>query len=184
MCDGNINLLEYGKFDGTTHFVDKMNEHNLAPIISRPARITSYTATLIDHYIFTNSCQSVTRSWTDRWRLFCIFSSKLFVSIRYYSILFDTIRYYSIFDIFDLYSIFETIRYSIFDNYLIFETIRYSIFASIRYYSIFVLIEYRISNSSIRYFQYSIFDLSDRISNIEYRIILYSKTLIETHLWF
>ena len=61
MGDGNINLLEYGKFDGTTNFVDKMNEHNLAPIISRPTRITSHTATLIDH-IFTNSCQSVTRS--------------------------------------------------------------------------------------------------------------------------
>ena len=59
--DGNLNLLEYGKSEACTKFVNKLSELGFAPLISRPTRITDHSATLIDH-IFTNSCQHVTKS--------------------------------------------------------------------------------------------------------------------------
>ena len=59
--DGNIDLLQYGKFDGSTNLVDRMNQRDFVPLISRPTRITDHSATLIDH-LFTNSCHAVTRT--------------------------------------------------------------------------------------------------------------------------
>ena len=51
--DFNINLLKYNKNQPTKEFVDMMYSFGLYPLISKPTRITSEGATLIDN-IFTN----------------------------------------------------------------------------------------------------------------------------------
>ena len=60
-ADNNLDLLKYGRHTETTRLVDILNEHAFVPTISRPTRITSHSATLIDH-IFVNSCHAVTNS--------------------------------------------------------------------------------------------------------------------------
>ena len=59
--DNNLDLLKFGMHTETTRLVDTLNEHGFIPTISRPTRITSHSATLIDH-IFVNSCHAVTNS--------------------------------------------------------------------------------------------------------------------------
>ena len=59
--DSNIDLLKFETFEPAHTYLNVYTEHNFAPLISRPTRITSNTATLIDH-IFSNSCHKVTRS--------------------------------------------------------------------------------------------------------------------------
>ena len=51
--DFNIDLLKYQQHNLTSDFLDTMFSHFFLPLINRPTRITSHTATLIDH-IFTN----------------------------------------------------------------------------------------------------------------------------------
>lgn len=59
--DSNIDLLKFDKHEPTDRLVNTMSEHGFAPVISRPTRITSHSATLIDH-IFVNQVTAVTRS--------------------------------------------------------------------------------------------------------------------------
>ena len=59
--DTNLDLLKYDSDEAVRRYFDLLQEHGFAPLISRPTRITSHSATLIDH-IFTNSCTSVTKS--------------------------------------------------------------------------------------------------------------------------
>ena len=59
--DSNIDLLDYGKIDTVTRYVDNLAQHSFAPVISRPTRITDHSATIIDH-IFVNNCHAVTKS--------------------------------------------------------------------------------------------------------------------------
>ena len=59
--DTNINLLDYGKNDAVTRYVDSLAQFGFAPVISRPTRITDHSATVIDH-IFVNNCHAVTKS--------------------------------------------------------------------------------------------------------------------------
>ena len=59
--DSNIDLLDYGRIDNVTKYVDLLGEHGFAPVISRPTRITNHSATIIDH-IFINNCHAITKS--------------------------------------------------------------------------------------------------------------------------
>ena len=59
--DSNIDLLDYGKIDPVTRYVDNLAQHSFAPVISRPTRITDHSATIIDQ-IFVNNCHAVTKS--------------------------------------------------------------------------------------------------------------------------
>ncbi|KAL5270451.1 hypothetical protein ACHWQZ_G001240 [Mnemiopsis leidyi] len=59
--DTNINLLDYGKNDAVTRYVDSLAQFGFAPVISPPTRITDHSATVIDH-IFVNNCHAVTKS--------------------------------------------------------------------------------------------------------------------------
>jgi hypothetical protein len=57
MGDFNMNLLNYQSHNQTNEFLDIMYSNMFFPLITRPTRITSHTATLIDNifiYIFTN----------------------------------------------------------------------------------------------------------------------------------
>ena len=49
----NLDLLRYADHEPTQKFADCLFSHVFVPLISRPPRITAYSATLIDH-IFTN----------------------------------------------------------------------------------------------------------------------------------
>lgn len=54
MGDFNIDLLQHDKHPTTNQFLDNMFSFMLCPIITRPTRLTSHSATLIDN-IFTNN---------------------------------------------------------------------------------------------------------------------------------
>ena len=53
MADWNLDLMKHHKHDKTSEFLDIMFSRAFFPLISRPTRITSNTASLIDN-IFTN----------------------------------------------------------------------------------------------------------------------------------
>ena len=57
--DLNINLLGHNVHRQTTHFLDIMYSNGFIPLINRPTRVTSETATIIDH-IYSNDL-NVTR---------------------------------------------------------------------------------------------------------------------------
>ena len=59
--DSNIDLLKFGHYEPTSRLVNTLAEHGFVPVVSRPTRITSHTATIIDH-IFVNNCTAVTKS--------------------------------------------------------------------------------------------------------------------------
>lgn len=52
--DMNIDLLKHHTHLQTGRYLDMIYSHNLLPVITKPTRITSHTATLIDH-IYTNT---------------------------------------------------------------------------------------------------------------------------------
>jgi exonuclease III len=52
--DFNINLLNESTHSPTSNFIDLLFSHHLLPTITKPTRITSHSATLIDN-IFTNN---------------------------------------------------------------------------------------------------------------------------------
>ena len=54
MGDFNIDLLKYQQHKHTNDFIDTMFSHYFMPLINRPTRITSHSATAIDN-IFVNS---------------------------------------------------------------------------------------------------------------------------------
>ena len=51
--DYNINLLDYGKHQDTTDFVDILHANSFISLVNRPTGIKNESATLIDN-IFTN----------------------------------------------------------------------------------------------------------------------------------
>jgi len=59
--DFNIDLLRSDKHCGTKHFLDMLYSYGLFPMINKPTRVTSVSATLIDN-IFTNSFSSESKS--------------------------------------------------------------------------------------------------------------------------
>ena len=54
MGDYNIDLLNSEKYDLTNEFVDVLYCNEFLPLISRPTRITSKSATLIDNIFINN----------------------------------------------------------------------------------------------------------------------------------
>ena len=61
MGDFNVNLMNYQHHQLTGQFLDGMYSNMFFPLITRPLRITSHTATLIDH-IFVNNFFERSRS--------------------------------------------------------------------------------------------------------------------------
>ena len=51
--DYNINILSFDTYNPTGEFINVMSSNGFYPLISKPTRTTSHTATLIDN-IFTN----------------------------------------------------------------------------------------------------------------------------------
>ena len=61
MGDFNINLLNTNSHEKTNDFVDLMFSQNLYPLITKPTRISSTTATIIDN-IFCNCIDNTINS--------------------------------------------------------------------------------------------------------------------------
>ena len=61
VSDSNIDLLKFQHYEPSTKLVNCLSEYGFAPTISLPTRVTSHSATLIDH-IFVNNCTAVTKS--------------------------------------------------------------------------------------------------------------------------
>ena len=53
MGDFNINLTNYGSHTETQDYIDAMFQHSFMPLINKPTRITTTTATVIDN-IYSN----------------------------------------------------------------------------------------------------------------------------------
>ncbi|KAK2181449.1 hypothetical protein NP493_397g00017 [Ridgeia piscesae] len=49
MGDFNINLTNYGSHTETQDYIDAMFQHSFIPLINKPTRITTTTATVIDN---------------------------------------------------------------------------------------------------------------------------------------
>ena len=58
MCDFNINLLKHNSHDKTNNYVDNLLTQGFLPLITKPTRITSTSATLIDHIYRNNICKA------------------------------------------------------------------------------------------------------------------------------
>ena len=76
MGDFNINLINATNHIPTSEFLEVMYSHAFTPLITKPTRITSSTATLIDN-IFTNrACNSfhgiLLTDISDHLPIFCI----------------------------------------------------------------------------------------------------------------
>ena len=72
----NIDFLKVGTHSKTEDYLDMLYSSNLLPVITKPTRITSHTATLIDH-IYTNASTDqiipgiVTTDISDHLPTFC-----------------------------------------------------------------------------------------------------------------
>ena len=77
MGDFNLNLLNCQNHKLTSEFLDTMYSNMFSPLITRPTRITSYNATLIDN-IFTNNLDNCSFSGlfftdiSDHLPIFCL----------------------------------------------------------------------------------------------------------------
>ena len=58
----NINFLNYESHDQTATFIDMLYSYTFVPLINRPTRVTSSSATLIDN-IFTNNHDALVKSY-------------------------------------------------------------------------------------------------------------------------
>ena len=82
IADWNLDLLKHNRHRPTAEFLDIMYSKMFFPLITRPTRITSHTATLLDN-IFINSLDSVCNSGllfsdiSDHLPIFSILSVKI-----------------------------------------------------------------------------------------------------------
>ena len=58
MGDFNIDLLKYNSHDKTNNYVDNLFTQGFLPLITKPTRVTSTSATLIDHIYTNNICKA------------------------------------------------------------------------------------------------------------------------------
>ena len=77
----NIDLLKHHAHQQTGRYLDMLFSHDLLPVITKPTRITSHTATLIDH-IYTNTVNSLvsgilTIDISDHLPVFCMTDIKV-----------------------------------------------------------------------------------------------------------
>ena len=72
----NIDFLKYNHHAQTEEYLDMLHSNNISPIITKPTRITNYTATLIDHIYTNNTKQMIsgiaTIDISDHLPTFCI----------------------------------------------------------------------------------------------------------------
>lgn len=61
MADFNINVINYHSHNLTNEFVDMIYSYYSKPLITKPTRITSNSATLIDN-LFTNDFDNIVLS--------------------------------------------------------------------------------------------------------------------------
>ena len=84
MGDFNINILNSHSHQPTNEFINLMTSNSLYPLISKPTRITSSTATLIDN-IFTNNLDLTMNGnilytdWSDHLPVFQVTHLKIIV---------------------------------------------------------------------------------------------------------
>ena len=81
MGDMNIDLLKYHCHQQTERYLDMIYSFNLLPVITKPTRITTHTATLIDH-IYTNTINRLTSGIatvdiSDHLPVFCLVDTPL-----------------------------------------------------------------------------------------------------------
>ena len=81
MGDMNIDLLKCHSHQQTERYLDMIYSFDLLPVITKPTRITSHTATLIDH-IYTNTVNRltsgiVTVDISDHLPVFCMVDTPL-----------------------------------------------------------------------------------------------------------
>ena len=92
MGDFNIDLLQYETHSPTEQYVNMLFSNAFYPIITKPTRITSHSATLIDH-IYTNSSNPdltagiLTLDITDHLPVFCLLSDNNIRSKKPYYLL-------------------------------------------------------------------------------------------------
>lgn len=60
MGDFNIDLLKYNSHDKTNDYVDNLFTQGFLPLITKPTRVTSISATLIDHIYTNDICKTST----------------------------------------------------------------------------------------------------------------------------
>ena len=64
MGDFNLDLLKYNVHEKTTDFVDNIISHGFLPTIHKPTRVTTESATIIDH-IYVNYATHKSKSLWD-----------------------------------------------------------------------------------------------------------------------
>ena len=81
MGDANVDLLKFQTHVKTNNYIDGIFSHGFLPIISKPTRVTTSSATLIDH-IYTNLITSsyhsgiIINDVADHFGIFCLFHGK------------------------------------------------------------------------------------------------------------
>ena len=74
--DMNIDFLKYNHHAQTEEYLDMLHSNNISLIITKPTRITNYTATLTDHIYTNNTNQMIsgiaTLDISDHLPTFCI----------------------------------------------------------------------------------------------------------------
>lgn len=81
MGDCNVDLLRFESHAKTNDFLEGIFSHGFIPVISKPTRVTTSTATLIDHMysnLITSSYHSgiIINDVADHFGIFCIFQGK------------------------------------------------------------------------------------------------------------
>ena len=88
MGDFNLNLVNFQNHQNTGEFLDGLHSNMLFPMITRPTRITSHTATLLDN-IFANKCFDHSRGGllitdiSDHLPVFSIHSNKYLLLVEF-----------------------------------------------------------------------------------------------------
>ena len=83
-----VDFVKYNYHTQTEEYLDMLHSNNISPIITKPTRITHYTATLIDHIYINNTKQMIsgiaTIDISDHLRTFCIVDIPLQKEKLYY----------------------------------------------------------------------------------------------------
>jgi len=80
--DINIDFMEVNSHPETDEYLNMLFSHGLLPIVTKPTRITSHTATLIDHIYINSSISHITYGIatidiSDHLPVFCIPKSQI-----------------------------------------------------------------------------------------------------------
>ena len=87
MGDFNLDLLNYDQHTKTQDFLDALFSYMMIPLITRPTRVTAYSATLIDN-IFTNCFShnilsgNILNDFSDHFPIFAFFNNDIFLNTQ------------------------------------------------------------------------------------------------------